>query len=271
MSQSRRWLMIALGVVALSALSLWQVKLALLAGLATLIGFVALPKLEPRQKRAANALYALASVCSAVALVLFVQREAFPSLVTAGNEARGFGAVSRLREILFIEDVMRQKAYLDPDHDGIGSAGLVVELSGKVPLRGRETLSPPLLNQTYSHIEDTKIGPAAVVAGYFLIVCLPRVGGGFTARPGDPVDDESAERRFVAYAWPAAAQHGSQEAYFLDEHENILLDENGAGGEPHYAGQYFPPPCDAALAEPTRGEWRVWKGKKPRTSLPGDR
>jgi hypothetical protein len=270
-SGTRRSFAIAIAVVALSFASLWLTKLALAAGLFTLLGFLSLPKLEPGQKRAANGIYALAALASTIALVRFVLTVAVPALVLAGNETTAESAVSRLREVVFVEDAARERAFVDPDHDGVGSALWLTELSGKEPVRGKATLDPPLLNASYSHLEATKIGPAVLSTGYLFVVCLPTPGGGFSARPGDPVDEELAERRFLAYAWPAAAKPGLTEAFFADEHERILVSENREGNEPRYAGSSFPPPCDAALVEATREQWTPWRGKKPRSRLPGER
>jgi hypothetical protein len=271
MTTRSRHIVIALTIAAASLVAIWLSKLALATGLGTLLGFVSLPKATGRENRSANLLYAVAALASSVALIRFVLFDAMPSLVAAGNQTTAERAVSRLREILFAEDVMRRRALWDPDHDGIGSAALLGELSAKIPLRGGELLTPPLLNEAYAHVEDTRIGPAVLAMGYLFVVCLPRKGGGLSARPDDPVDDELAERRFVAYAWPAASQHGPSEAFFIDEHERILVSENRAGNEPRWAGPNFPPSCDAALDPATGPSFSPWRGKKPRTILPGER
>jgi hypothetical protein len=82
------------------------------------------------------------------------------------------------------------------------------------------------------------------------------------------VDDELAERRYVAYAWPSGRAPGLERAYFIDEHERIL-------SAPSHKGVRFSrehaPSCDDALREPTKNDWRPWRGKKPRPGLPGDR
>ena len=50
---------------------------------------------------------------------------------------------------------------------------------------------------------------------------MPTPSGGWSARPGDAIDDERAERRFVAYAWPSEAAHGLNTVFFTDEHEQL--------------------------------------------------
>jgi hypothetical protein len=87
------------------------------------------------------------------------------------------------------------------------------------------------------------------------------------------VDETLAERRFVAYAWPASIHNQQTDAFFIDEYEQILQAPNVeviAGYRKfRLIGSESPPSCDDALAEPTRSHWSVWRGKKPRTTLPG--
>jgi len=270
MTAPARWLTFAGLLLALAVLALAVPKLALFVAVGTLVAYLILPALTPRSRRAAKLVFGLAGVVSTVAVIRFIALVAVPSLVAAGNDAQAFNAVTRLREVLLAQDFMRKRALVDPDGDSVGSAALVEELRGTIPLRGRTKLDPPLLNNTYSHIESTPIGPAALVSGYYLIICLPRVDGGYTAKSDDPIDEEAAERRFLAYAWPAAAKHGPQQAYFIDEHDRILVSENRSGTETRYAGSFFPPPCDAATAEATAGDWKPWRDKAPRRTLPGD-
>ena len=82
----------------------------------------------------------------------------------------------------FAEDSARRVATHDPDRDGIGSALLLGELTTALPLRGAEPIPVPLL-ESYPGLTTTALGPACEIGGYFLIVCVPKQGGGFTARP----------------------------------------------------------------------------------------
>ncbi len=266
-----RWLAAASCLLLLGLASVVFTKIALVLSLLVVIAFAALPKSTSRERKRIFWLLVVSAIATGIGFLRFTVKEAVPSLVAAGNNAAAQTAVSRLRELSFVEDKMRELAVVDPDHDGVGSGGLIVELSGAGPVRGVDPMTPPLLSQQYSHLEPTSIGPAVVVAGYFYIVCLPKRGGGFTAHPEDPVDEELAERRFLSYAWPAVADHGAQGAFSLDEHENILASDNSVHGETVWAGPNFPPPCDAVLDEKTRYDWYVWRGKKPRAALPFDR
>jgi hypothetical protein len=265
----------ALAAAALAALGIASIRytlLALAAGFLTLLGGLVLPRRAPAgsQRRVLQLLIATAGISSAIGFVRFVVLEATPGIVQGGRAATAGHAVSRLRQILFAEDAMRKTAALDPDGDGIGSAALIGELTGAEPLRNGARLDPPILSPAhYAKLDETPLGRAALVSGYYFIVCLPTPSGDWTARSGEPVDEELAERRFVAYAWPAAAGAGPHEVYFLDQHETILVHGNVDAGAPRFVGPHFPPPCDSALREPEG--WRPWRGKTPRTELPGDR
>lgn len=266
---SLRWGSVPYGLLAAAGvLSIVWTKLALFALVGTFIVFLSLRKNGPRLS---TALVAVAAVGSMLGFLRFLVTEAVPGIVQGGTSATGAAAVSRLRQLLFAEDVARRKALIDPDADGVGSAAFLGELLGYVPLRGKERLVPPLLER-YPELVETAIGPAAEIAGHLFVICLPREGGGFTARPGEPVDEEAAERRFVAYAWPAGEGRGLREAYFIDEHERILFARSGAPeARSARVGRERTPSCDDAFAVESREAWQVWRGKRARETLPGDK
>ncbi len=264
-----RWLGGTALVFLLAAASVALPKLSLPAGLATLLTFLSLPAaLSPSTRRTCRYLLGGSALLSTVAMFRFVATEAIVGMTQGGNSATAGTAVSRLRDISFAQDVMRRKAWVDPDGDGIGSAALIDELSGRRPLRSGAKPTPPLLESHFTHLESTPLGPAANVGRYLFMVCLPRAGGGWTARPGEPVDEELAERRFIAYAWPAASGSGPDLAFAIDEHERILVLESAKRGQPRYASPNFPPACDASLT--AADSWKPWRGKRPRSTLPGD-
>jgi len=190
-----------------------------------------------------------------------------PGMVEGGTTATEQRVVSRLREVLFAEDAWRKNAYYDPDGDRVGSAGLLGELSAEFGVRGGKRVEPAVL-EGYPKLVDTRLGPAAELGGYLLLVCLPKQGGGYGAKPGDAIDDEAAERHFYAYAWPAQRGQGLTKAYFLDEHERILLADSQEAEPRRLIGIDAPPSCDDVSAPGTAGDWRVWRHKKPRRSLP---
>jgi hypothetical protein len=244
--------------------SLWFPLLALPAGLFVLLSFLSLPR-EPKQvARRQKLAHAMSAVLAAVSLMVFLLREGVPGIVEGGTRAAGQRAVSRLREILFAEDAARKKAVWDPDGDGVGAALLIAELSGEAGMRGAVRVNPPLLER-YPKVEPTLAGPAIEIGGFWFMVCLPTQSG-LTSVPGSAFDDELAERRFVAYAWPSGRAPGLSRAYFIDEHERIL---SAPSKEKVRRGTNHPPRCDDALASPTKDDWIAWRGKKPRTTLPG--
>ncbi|HVJ18327.1 MAG TPA: hypothetical protein VM686_23065, partial [Polyangiaceae bacterium] len=221
-SESRAPVIITGGILLLGAAAVRWPLLSPLAAVATLIAFLVVSRAAPRALRAHYLALGAAALLSTFAFVQFLRTEAIAGIVEGGTRATETRAVSRLREILFAEDVMRRKPELDHDDDGVGSAALVAELTAELGLRGERRLNPPLLER-YGKTDPTAIGPAHDLGGFFFVVCLPTVGGGFSAEPKARVDEEAAERRFLAYAWPSSDRAGLAQAYFLDEHERILV------------------------------------------------
>jgi hypothetical protein len=247
--------------------SIYFTKLGLFAAVGTFLAWASLPSLPSAELRRERWLLAFAAVFATLGLFRFLIVEAIPGIVAGGNRFTEQRAISRLREILFAEDTARRIAARDPDHDRVGSAALLGELTGELGLRGGAPLPMPLL-EGYPKQVETKLGPASEIGGYFLLVCLPKLGGGFTAQPADAIDDEQAERRFIAYAWPSGTAPGLEDAVALDEHENISLAPAKAGLR---YGSTTPPRCDDVVAPETRGAWSPWRHKQPRQSLPGDK
>jgi hypothetical protein len=249
----------AAGVVCLSLASIVYPKLGLPAAFLTFIAVLALPD-KARPSPRLNGALLCAGLASCAGLLLFIVKEAVPGIVQGGRNAVEAKAVSRLRAIVSAQDALRRLAAVDPDHDGVGSAALIGELCGRVPLRGERPLDPPPF--ACGDAAPSTLGPADGAGAYVHVVCLPRLGGGWTAEPGVGVDEELAERRYLAYAWPRATSDFKR-AFFSDEHERILeksLPESGAG-----PGRELR--CDAAITETG---WTPWMGKQPRPNLPGD-
>jgi hypothetical protein len=262
------WRVLLLCAAAL--LSLWLIKLALFAAVGTLLGFVSLPAEPRRRVLPLKIALGVAGACATFGTFRFLVREAVPGMVEGGTTATEQRVVSRLREVLFAQDAWRKNAYYDPDGDHVGSAGLLGELSAELGVRGGNRVEPPVL-EGYPKLIETRVGPAANIGGYLVLVCLPKQGGGYSARPGDAIDDEASERHFYAYAWPAERGQGLTTAYFLDEHERILLADSQETEPRRLNGIDAPPACDDVSAPGTAGDWRVWRHKKPRAHLPFDR
>jgi hypothetical protein len=265
----RAVLLRSLVVCAVALLSVVVTKLALFAAVASLLGFVSLPSEPRRAVRMLKLCLAVAFIVATVGVFRFLVLEAMPGMVEGGTTATEQREVSRLREILFAEDAWRKNAFFDPDGDHVGSAGFLGELTGQVGVRGGARTDPAVL-QNYPPLVETRMGPAADVGGYLVIVCLPKRGGGFTALPKEAVDDERAEREFYAYAWPSKSGQGLTTAYFVDEHERILLADSREAEPRRLLGPDAPPNCDDVSAAGTAAEWTVWRHKKPRASLPFD-
>jgi len=238
--------------------------LALPAALLAFLGFLSLPREPGPALRFQRLAHLFSGAVAAVAVVVFLLREGVPGIIEGGTRAAGGRAVSRLREIVFAEDAARRQASFDADGDGIGAALLIGELSAEIGMRGEARLNPPLL-EGYPKSESTSAGRAIEIGGFWFMVCVPSAGG-LTSEPGLAFDEELAERRFVAYAWPSGRAPGLKRAYFIDEHERIM---SAPSGEQLRSGADHPPRCDDALSPATRSDWVAWRGKKPRATLPG--
>jgi hypothetical protein len=252
---------------AAALVSIYFTKLALFVGVGTFVAWASLPRAAKGELRRERWLLLVAALAASVGFVRFLMLEAIPGIVAGGNRFTEQRAISRLREVLFAEDTARRSAAHDPDGDHVGSAALLGELTGELGLRRGNRLAVPLL-ESFPKLVDTSIGPASEIGGYLLLVCLPKLGGGFTAQPADPVDDELAERRFIAYAWPSGSAPGLNNALALDEHEQISLAPAKSGLRYGFGS---PPSCDDTVAPQTRGAWTAWRHKQPRQSLPGDK
>jgi len=250
--------------------SLWVTKLSLFAAVGALLGFVSLPAEPRRQVVWFKVALGVAGACAMLGTFQFLRVEAMAGMVDGGTTAAEQRVVSRLREILFAEDAWRKNAYYDPDGDHVGSAGLLGELTAEIGARGGKRVEPAVI-EGYPKLVDTRLGPAAEVGGFLVLVCLPKQGGGYTAKPSDAIDDEAAERHFYAYAWPAERGQGLTNAYFLDEHERILRADSQELEPRRLIGVDAPPSCDDVSAPATAADWRVWRHKKPRATLPYDK
>jgi hypothetical protein len=247
--------------------ALFVSKLALPAGLFALLSGLSSPKLDAPTRKRFLVGHVIAGVIAFGAIGRFLATDALAGIVQGGTSAAAQRAISRLREILFAEDGARKSASWDPDGDGIGSALFLGELTAEEGMRGNARLVPALLER-YPKLEATSMGPALEIGGFWFAACLPTLTGGLSADPTARVDEELAERRYVVYAWPSGRAPGLERAYFIDEHERILSAPSRADRR---RGREHAPGCDDALVDPTRKDWRPWRGKKSRTALPGDR
>jgi hypothetical protein len=259
-----RSLWVAAGASALGLASIFFMKLSVFALLALVVATL-LQKPEALHKNARAGVLVAGAVCTLIGLCRFIVEVAMPGIIAGGATVAVNGAVSKLREIRTAEDALRTHAFWDPDHDGIGSAGTLAELSGTRPLRGVRALEIAPLHPRFGVLAQGTHGDVATVDDYCYVVFVPD-------------DDEQAERRFIAYAWPSE-KRAAGPAVFLDEHEHIYVSE-----EARYRGLQEMPAFDAALSSsswaanpPADGtpavdgqRWKVWRKKKPMTSLAGE-
>jgi hypothetical protein len=249
---SRCWPLLLVALAVSSAI--WPV-LGLPAAFLSFLGVLTVPRSGQPGARVARVLTFVAVIASAVGLVRFVVEVAMPGIVRGGRGAAEQRAVSWLRDVLFAEDAMRRAGWIDPDGDGIGSAALLGELCSGDPLRGQSARANAVL--TCGELIETPLGQAARKGGYLFAVCLPLRGGGWSATASPQLDEEAAERSYIAYAWPDGDGRFA-DSFFLDQDENIQQLALPEGVVLR---------CDAAH---TLGGWQPWRGKRPRPGpLPG--
>jgi len=246
-------------IFALAAASVVWPWLSLPALFFALVGTLILPSAEghTRQRRFTRLWLAASLALVTIGLTRFVIHYAIVGIVQGGEQAVTGRAVSRLRDILRWELAERRAAAIDPDHDGIGSAWRIAELSGAVPLRSGQSTKPPL-ERRFKALVDTPIGPASRVGDYFYVVCLPTTDGGWSAKDTSPVDEEAAERAFLAYAWPARE---NLIAYVIDAKARVFFRDNLGHEADPYIGQLRPVPCNSIVDRAHRGEWIPWTGR----------
>lgn len=264
-ARERRHRLFLIGVALLALTSLWLSELALPAAFLTFLTWASLPRLLRHRRRWLWALGAVALV-STVGLTRFVSRYALLGMVNASKRSVDKEIVSRLREILFAQDYAREHALIDPDADGIGGALTLPALVGRAPLRPSAKSRVELLDRRYVQLRDTPEGPASALNGYLFMVCLPEADG-WSAAATARIDEERAEREFVALAWPDGEGPSHGKVFSIDAAERILEFSNRSEDKLVYSGVDAPPPCDVA----TGGQhaFVAWQGKKPRDHLPG--
>jgi len=263
---SKPWL--SLSVALSGVVSLFFVPLSVFSVLLHVIALAATTRMADPMRRWVRPMLIVTGLCCLGGMTRFVLGDALSGIIEARGRDSSARAVSILRELLFAEDAMRRYAFIDPDGDGIGSAGRLGELTGVHGARGGRPLPIPPLAPRLAPGASTRSGPAHEQGGYYFIICLPGPDGTWATTPTDPVDEEAAERRFLAYAWPTSADAPHTAAYFMDEHERILESANKDGKTLRLAGAGAAPACDDALVHPEH--WQPWRGKQPRTSLPGE-
>lgn len=144
---------------------------------------------------------------------------AIPNLLESRVSANEAAAVATLKSGIFPAQIQFQGgAYADQDGDGIGEFGLLAELAGGPVVGQRDELVLSLMTADFK-------APTPERSGYRYIVYLPDgQGAALIAAPGARVKNLAAAKEqakhFVAYAWPAASDHGRR-IYAITE-EGVL-------------------------------------------------
>jgi hypothetical protein len=153
-----RRIVVFLAVALLGLASAIETRLAVFAFLLVVIALAAQTRLEHPRKRVVFIALSVGLAGTAVGLYRFILHEALPGIIEAHGRASGGRAVSFLREISFAQDAMRRYAFIDPDRDGIGSAGSLAELTGASSSRVPSGLKEPPLRSASAVTRGTPDG-----------------------------------------------------------------------------------------------------------------
>ena len=190
------------GVLILSAIGFFYPILAIPSFLFMIILSTSIPEDHPSRKRELLVLALSLTLCLA-GIAKFIISDGMKGIVEAGYRATGKKALTSLREIRIAQDILRKKAYLDHDKDGIGESAHLSELMGLDKARGTIELPFAPLRNNFSRLETIGDAQIGYRSGYYLMVCLPTSETEWTAHPNTLPNDELAEANFRAYAWPA--------------------------------------------------------------------
>ena len=261
---------------ALSIASALSPRLSMLALPAGILLLLAVVRARGRLRVAAAV---VGGAAAAVGLVRFTLDVAVPNIVSSGQFAAEERAVSRLRELLWAEDQVLQRGWVDTDGDGRGEYAFLGELLGLGQPRRGARLAAPLLRREQFHPATDGMTPVYRSEGYDYVVYLPGPSGAGTGEGRGAIDARQASQRFAAYAWPVEWGKGGVRAFYIDQDDRICQTSNAQG----YSGTARIPGPRSALAPAgglgvgpcgsetgDGGRWTPWKNKKPRPARPGD-
>ncbi|MGE0190618.1 MAG: prepilin-type N-terminal cleavage/methylation domain-containing protein [Planctomycetota bacterium] len=192
--------------------------------------------------------FTLIELMIVIAIIAILAAVALPNLLASRLAANEASALATLRNLVTAQAQFQQRARLDADTDGVGEYGSFTELSGVGPGRMPTTLVPPILGGVFRVLIDDAAGFAAInKSGYLFRIWLPAAAGVGTCEDETgafavPVDPQTGEAVWCAYAWPAAYQQSGNRTFFVNQAGDILTAEVAA-----WEGLDNGPPADAAF------------------------
>jgi hypothetical protein len=178
-------------------------------------------------------------------------------------------AVRWLQTIADAQQRIQADGTLDTDGDGIGEHAFLGELGGGSRLRidadgavSYQTIETPLLPLAFARVQNRCV----TIGGYHFQVLLPATGAdgapGWVEENEDGggagivVNVDDAERRFCAFAWPAATSPATH-TLFLDPARGVWCAPRADGTAAHRGGERRPAVTGSlpVLGEPGL-EWR---------------
>ncbi|MHC5040640.1 MAG: hypothetical protein ACYTHM_25285, partial [Planctomycetota bacterium] len=123
-------------------------------------------------------------------------------------------AVYTLKSIATAQEQFKVGCYADEDSDGIGEYGLLAELGGAQPVRGKgkKHSDKPFIHAMLGAVDGQGVGARK---GYAFILFLPTRPQGGTALHHEGVNADLAEAHYVAFAWPLERGKEKQHEFMI--------------------------------------------------------
>jgi len=199
-------------------------------------------------KKRVQRAFTLVELLVVVSIVSIFASVAVPNLLSSRERAHEAAVIQALRDVASAQELVRTRALLDLDGDGLSEYGFLGEVIGVAPLRGRGELLAPAPRIGFVDVDTEGFSEQK---GYLFRLYLPDSGG--VGLPETPftlgnVDPVRAASFFTVVAWPREYGSSGQRTFFLNQSGEIV-----ATVDPTYSGKSSAPPANAALIGVTGG------------------
>jgi prepilin-type N-terminal cleavage/methylation domain-containing protein len=192
--------------------------------------------------------FTLVELLVVVSILAILASIAVPNLLGSRGRAHEAAVIQVLRSVSSAQELVRTRAVLDLDGNGLSEYGFLGEVTGLNPLRGSGDLLSPAARIGFVDVDANGFGEQK---GYLFRLYLPDAGGAGvpeTATTLTNVDPIRAASFFTVLAWPQIYGSSGQRTFFLNQSGEIV-----ATVDPDYSGKSGAPPANAALVGVTGG------------------
>jgi len=186
--------------------------------------------------------FTLVELLVVVSILAILASIAVPNLLGSRARAHEAAVIQALRNLSSAEELVRTRAVLDLDGNGVPEYGFLGEVTGLTPLRGSGDLLSPVSRIGFVDVDADGL---STQKGYLFRLYLPDAGGvgvPETATTVGTVDPILASSYYTVLAWPQIYGSSGQRTFFLNQSGEIV-----ATVAPDYSGKSSMPPANAAL------------------------